>query len=180
MSATSPEMARSRKQQIADLLRAPSSHPPGRPGRLQFAQSDRNCGDARRVGADDGGASGRRSRRVSLLVGGVGIMNIMLVSVTERTREIGLRMAMGARNRDILRQFLCEAVVLSMSGGLIGIVLGVAASHAISRSFRLGDARLSERHRAIGALRARVGIFFGYYPATRAATLDPIEALRYE
>ena len=117
---------------------------------------------------------------VSLLIGGVGIMNIMLVSVSERTREIGLRLAIGARNRDVLRQFLCEAVVLSMSGGLIGIGLGVAASHVISDLFGWAT-RVSPNAIALSVLFALViGIFFGYYPATRAATLDPIEALRYE
>jgi putative ABC transport system permease protein len=117
---------------------------------------------------------------VSLLVGGIGIMNIMLVSVTERTREIGLRMAVGARGRDILLQFLVEAVTLSLIGGVIGIALGVASSQAISE-FAEWRTQLP-----LGAVvmafgfAAAVGVFFGFYPARKAARLDPIEALRYE
>lgn len=124
---------------------------------------------------------------ISLLVGGVGIMNIMLVSVTERTREIGIRMAVGARSRDILRQFLVEAVVLSCIGGLIGFVLGVATSTGATvliNSFTSGTKWpivISFPAAAIAILFAAVvGIFFGYYPARRASRLDPIEALRYE
>ena len=117
---------------------------------------------------------------VSLLVGGIGIMNIMLVSVTERTREIGLRMAVGARGRDILNQFLVEAVTLSLIGGLIGVLLGIAGDEAISRlagwptELSAGAIIL-----AVG-FAAAIGIFFGYYPARKASELSPIEALRYE
>jgi putative ABC transport system permease protein len=124
---------------------------------------------------------------ISLLVGGVGIMNIMLVSVTERTREIGIRMAVGARSKDILRQFLVEAVVLSMIGGVIGLALGVSASvglTALINSFTTGTKWpvVVSIPAAIVALlfAAAVGMFFGYYPARRASRLDPIEALRYE
>ncbi len=117
---------------------------------------------------------------VSLLVGGIGIMNIMLVSVTERTREIGLRMAVGARARDILRQFLAEAITLSMIGGLIGIVVGAAASLAIAQ-FAQWRTELSPQAVALAVgFAAAVGIFFGYYPARKASRLLPIEALRYE
>jgi putative ABC transport system permease protein len=117
---------------------------------------------------------------VSLLVGGIGIMNIMLVSVTERTREIGLRMAVGARGRDILTQFLVEAVTLSLIGGAIGVGFGLLASHAIAyfaewRTLLQLDAILL----AFG-FSAAVGIFFGFYPARKAAGLNPIDALRYE
>ncbi len=117
---------------------------------------------------------------VSLLVGGIGIMNIMLVSVTERTREIGLRMAVGARTRDILSQFLTEAVSLSVLGGFVGILLGVAVSQSLTRI--LGWPTLITP-RAIGVafvFAAGVGIFFGWYPARKASSLDPIDALRYE
>jgi putative ABC transport system permease protein len=117
---------------------------------------------------------------VSLLVGGIGIMNIMLVSVTERTREIGLRLAVGARPRDIRAQFLIESATLATLGGAIGVALGVGAAHAIARlagwpSLVSADAILL----AVG-FSALVGVFFGFYPAQRAAKLDPIEALRRE
>jgi putative ABC transport system permease protein len=117
---------------------------------------------------------------VSLIVGGIGIMNIMLVSVTERTREIGLRMAVGARSREILTQFLVEAVALALIGGLIGIALGVGCSYAIAH---LSKWRTLIDVRAIVlafGFAAMVGLFFGLYPARKAARLDPIEALRYE
>jgi putative ABC transport system permease protein len=117
---------------------------------------------------------------VSLLVGGIGIMNIMLVSVTERTREIGLRMAVGARGKDILAQFLVEAVTLSLIGGMIGIGFGLAATYAIAH---FAEWRTLVDPRAIFlafGFAAGVGIFFGFYPARKAAGLDPIEALRYE
>jgi putative ABC transport system permease protein len=117
---------------------------------------------------------------VSLLVGGIGIMNIMLVSVTERTREIGLRMAVGARGRDILLQFLVEAVTLSLIGGIIGIALGLASSQAISQ-FAEWRTQVPAQAIAIAfGFAAAVGVFFGFYPARKAARLDPIEALRYE
>jgi putative ABC transport system permease protein len=117
---------------------------------------------------------------VSLLVGGIGIMNIMLVSVTERTREIGVRMAVGATEEDVQRQFLSEAVVLSSLGGLAGIALGVIASVVIARIFQWLVV-VSPTSVGVAALfSAAVGIFFGYYPARKAARLDPIEALRYE
>jgi putative ABC transport system permease protein len=117
---------------------------------------------------------------VSLFVGGVGIMNIMLVSVTERTKEIGLRQAVGAKTRHILSQFLVEAMTLSVLGGLLGIGLGIAASHVISRV--AGWQTLVSVASILSAFvfSAFVGIFFGYYPARKAANLDPIEALRYE
>jgi putative ABC transport system permease protein len=110
---------------------------------------------------------------VSLLVGGIGIMNIMLVSVTERTREIGIRMAIGARSSAVRSQFLIESIVLSLTGGAIGIVVGVALSLAIPAF--LGWPTLVSMMAIIGSV-----VFFGYYPARKAASLDPIEALRYE
>ena len=117
---------------------------------------------------------------VSLVVGGIGIMNIMLVSVTERTREIGLRQAMGARPRDVQFQFLLEAVVLSLVGGLLGVAAGVGGSYLFNTlSTMRTELVWSSIPLAFGAA-AAVGIFFGYYPATKAAQLDPIEALRRE
>jgi putative ABC transport system permease protein len=117
---------------------------------------------------------------VSLLVGGIGIMNIMLVSVTERTREIGLRLAVGARTRDILRQFLAEAVTLSVVGGVIGIALGVAVSQSLTRGLGWPTQITPQSILVAFAFAAAVGVFFGYYPARSAANLDPIDALRYE
>ncbi|RJG03781.1 ABC transporter permease [Noviherbaspirillum sedimenti] len=117
---------------------------------------------------------------VSLLVGGIGIMNIMLVSVTERTREIGLRMAVGARGSDILTQFLVEAITLSLIGGFIGIVLGVAGSFLVSQ-FAGWATRLSPESIVLAVgFSAAIGIFFGFYPAHKASKLLPIQALRYE
>jgi putative ABC transport system permease protein len=117
---------------------------------------------------------------VSLLVGGIGIMNIMLVSVTERTREIGLRMAVGARTRDILGQFLVEAVTLSLIGGLIGVALGVGGALAIAE---LAGWRIVISPEAVVlavAFAFVIGVFFGFYPARKAARLNPVEALRFE
>jgi putative ABC transport system permease protein len=117
---------------------------------------------------------------VSLVVGGIGIMNIMLVSVTERTREIGLRMAVGARTRDILGQFLVEAVTLSLIGGLVGVLLGVGASFGIA-SVAGWNIVLSGHSILLAVAFAVVtGVFFGFYPARKAARLNPVEALRYE
>jgi putative ABC transport system permease protein len=117
---------------------------------------------------------------VSLVVGGIGIMNIMLVSVTERTREIGVRMAVGAHGSDILTQFLIEAVTLSSVGGVIGIICGIGASKVLS-TYAHWPTLISISSIAIAFLfSAAVGIFFGFYPARKAAALDPIEALRYE
>ena len=117
---------------------------------------------------------------VSLMVGGIGIMNIMLVSVTERTREIGTRMAVGAHGSDILMQFLIEAVTLSSVGGVIGIILGIGASQILS-SYAHWPTLISLSSIIIAFMfSAAVGIFFGFYPARKAAALDPIEALRYE
>jgi putative ABC transport system permease protein len=117
---------------------------------------------------------------VSLLVGGIGIMNIMIVSVTERTREIGLRMAVGARRHDILTQFLTEAVALSMIGGCIGVLLGIAGSMAFS-AFGDWPAIIPPSAGALAfTVSAAVGVFFGFYPARQASRLDPIEALRRE
>jgi putative ABC transport system permease protein len=117
---------------------------------------------------------------ISLLIGGIGIMNIMYVSVTERTKEIGLRMSIGARGVDILMQFLIEAVIISITGGLIGVVAGVSASLIVAHT--LGwPTLISEASIVISfVVCAFTGVFFGYYPAQKAARLDPIEALRYE
>jgi putative ABC transport system permease protein len=107
-------------------------------------------------------------------------MNIMLVSVTERTREIGLRMAVGARTRDILRQFLAEAVSLSVVGGLMGVALGTVVSQSLTRGLGWPTEITGASIFIAFAFAAAVGVFFGYYPARKASNLDPIEALRYE
>jgi putative ABC transport system permease protein len=117
---------------------------------------------------------------VSLLVGGIGIMNIMLVSVTERTHEIGIRMAVGATEGDVQSQFLVEAVVLSLLGGIIGILFGLVSSSAVSRLLSWPTLISPTAIGVAVAFSIAVGVFFGYYPARKAAGLDPIEALRFE
>jgi putative ABC transport system permease protein len=117
---------------------------------------------------------------VSLLVGGIGIMNIMLVSVTERTREIGTRLAIGALEREVLMQFLVEAVVLSSSGGLFGILLGLAASLGLKSALQVPFVFNPGIVITSFLFSAAVGVVFGYFPALKAARLDPIEALRHE
>jgi putative ABC transport system permease protein len=179
VSAISPETTYTAQQQITDLLRQ-------RHHLSQNEESDftvRNLADVAEAAVETnrimtwllGSIAG-----VSLLVGGIGIMNIMLVSVTERTREIGLRMAIGARGRDVLLQFLVEAVVISLLGGLLGILLGFGLSFAIER-FAQWPTSIPVNWIGISfGFAAATGVFFGFYPARKAAGLDPIEALRFE
>lgn len=179
VSAASPMLIKDVASQLTDLLRQRHRIQPGEDDdfmiRTQeeinaFATSTTTIMTAL-LGAIAG---------VSLLVGGIGIMNIMLVSVTERTREIGIRLAVGARQRDIMEQFLAEALLLSIAGGLVGIVAGVGASSFISSQFHWPT--MTPIYAVVGAFlfSAAVGVFFGFYPARKAARLDPIAALHYE
>jgi putative ABC transport system permease protein len=179
VSAVSADATYTAQQQITDLLRQRHKLAPSDPDDFTV----RNMSDIAEAANQTnsvmtmllGSIAG-----VSLLVGGIGIMNIMLVSVTERTREIGIRMAIGARSSAVRTQFLIESVVLSLAGGFAGIVLGVVVSLAIPALF--GWQTLVSPASIIGSVifSAAVGIFFGYYPARKAAALDPIDALRFE
>jgi putative ABC transport system permease protein len=167
------------QQQIISLLRQRHNIRPGRDDdftvRTQQEIAEAATATSRVMTVLLGAIAG-----VSLVVGGIGIMNIMLVSVTERTREIGVRMAVGARGKDILTQFLIEAVTLSSVGGVIGIICGIGASRVLS-IYAHWPTLISIASIAIAFLfSAAVGVFFGFYPARKAAALDPIEALRYE
>jgi putative ABC transport system permease protein len=167
------------QQQIVELLRQRHNIRPGRDDdftvRNQQEIAEAATATSRVMTLLLGAIAG-----VSLVVGGIGIMNIMLVSVTERTREIGVRLAVGAHGRDILTQFLIEAVTLSSVGGLVGIILGIGASKILS-IYAHWPTLISLSSIAIAFLfSAAVGVFFGFYPAREAARLDPIEALRYE
>ena len=167
------------QSQITDLLRQRHRIGPGREDdfivRTQQEITDASTETAKTMTLLLGSIAG-----VSLLVGGIGIMNIMLVSVTERTREIGVRMAVGARSGDILMQFLIEAVTLSLLGGLIGIGMGVGTAHLVAA--KLGWTTVVSNDSIVVAFlfSAVIGVFFGFYPARKASQLDPIDALRYE
>jgi ABC-type antimicrobial peptide transport system permease subunit len=117
---------------------------------------------------------------ISLIVGGIGIMNIMLVSVTERTKEIGLRLAVGARRRDVMLQFLVEAMVMSLIGGILGVAFGLVTARTLTAVLDWPTEISSVTLLSAFAIAAAVGILFGYYPARRASRLDPIDSLRYE
>jgi putative ABC transport system permease protein len=179
VSAASPGVSAAVARQITDLLRQRHRIQPGADDDFMIrTQEEINAfatSTTRIMTALLGAIAG-----VSLLVGGIGIMNIMLVSVTERTREIGIRLAVGARRRDILSQFLAEALMLSVAGGLIGIGVGMAAAAILAREFNWPT--LTPISAVVGAFlfSAAVGVFFGFYPARRAARLDPIAALHYE
>ncbi len=183
VQAISAENVSSANEEIAAILRARHRTPIGADDFTIFTQQDfletaRTITNVLTIFL--GGIAA-----ISLLVGGIGIMNIMLVSVTERTREIGLRKAVGARKRDIMLQFLTESAMLSLMGGLIGIVLGWALSQAVGAIAAASDAELFPNVGIDAVLlatlfSAAVGLFFGLYPAKRAADLQPVEALRYE
>jgi len=167
------------QKQIIDLLRQRHNIRPGRDDDFTV-RSQQEIADAATATTNVMTGLLGAIAGVSLVVGGIGIMNIMLVSVTERTREIGTRMAVGAHGRDILAQFLIEAISLSSVGGILGIIIGIAAAKTIAIT-RHWPALISPGSIVIAFLvSAAVGIFFGFYPARKAAALDPIEALRYE
>jgi len=182
ISAVSAETTAEAKRQIEELLRVRHRIAPG-------AEDDFQVGNMSEVSEQAAESTKIMTlllgsiASISLLVGGIGIMNIMLVSVTERIREIGIRMAVGAKERDILLQFLTEAIVLSVFGGLIGIGFGVGASKLIRRVPIFSNFSTAVSLNSIimaFVFAAAVGIFFGFYPARKASRLDPIEALRYE
>ncbi len=183
VQAVSPEQVEAAQQEIGDVLRARHRTPIGEEDFSVFSQTDIVAVASSITSILTiflGGIAG-----ISLLVGGIGIMNIMLVSVTERTREIGLRKALGARKRDILLQFLTESALLSMLGGVIGILFGwligvVVAQIAAASGTPLPVAVTADSVLLAVVFSTAVGLFFGIYPANRAASLQPVEALRYE
>jgi len=179
LSAASQQVTADAQRDVAALLRARHN--------LRSGQEDdfavRNLSDVAESAAETSRVmtlllSGIAA--VSLLVGGIGIMNIMLVSVTERTREIGIRMAVGARSKHVQAQFLIESLVLGLLGGLTGIAVGVGAAYALSHFFGWANSLSPVAMFGSALFSMLIGIFFGYYPARKAASLDPIEALRFE
>jgi putative ABC transport system permease protein len=179
VSATTPEDAALAEEQVTELLRDRHHIAPGAEDDFQVRNMV-EVAEAEAEGARTMGNLLAAVAAVSLLIAGIGIMNIMLVSVTERTREIGLRMAVGARPRDLLLQFLGESLVLSMLGGLLGVGLGVAGSDGMSRWLGWPLLLRSDAIVIAVGVSAIVGVVFGLYPAWRAAALDPIDALRFE
>jgi putative ABC transport system permease protein len=178
-SAVSPDSVAPAQAQIASLLRQRHS--------LRPSQDDDFIIRSANALAETQAQSGRvmtmllaSIASVSLLVGGIGIMNIMLVSVTERTREIGVRIAVGATDRDVQLQFLSEALVLSLAGGAVGVLVGILGSKSLSDMLHCPTSIPLESIAIAVVFSAAVGVFFGYYPARKAANLDPIEALRFE
>src|SRR5215467_5414065 len=179
VSAASASDTSATAERIATLLRVRHKIQPGDPDDFQVRTLEEMA--AVRVQATQTMTALLASiAGVSLLVGGIGIMNIMLVSVTERTREIGLRMAIGARGRDVLLQFLVEAVVLSLFGGAVGIALGYGLSQGLTAWKQWPTAISADAVVVAFGFAAATGVFFGFYPARKAAALDPIDALRFE
>ncbi len=179
VSAVSADQTQTAKDQITMLLRQRHRIQPGRDDDFNI----RNLSDITEAATSSATVMAvllGSIASVSLLVGGIGIMNIMLVSVTERTREIGIRMAVGARSRDIMLQFIVEAVVMAASGGIIGILLGIGSSTLLKYMVDLPALIRPDIIVISFLVSGSVGVFFGFYPARKAAHLDPIEALRYE
>jgi putative ABC transport system permease protein len=178
-SAVSADQLIPVQNSITELLRQRHHIQPGRDDDF-IIRNQQEITEARTATAETMTALLAGVAIISLIVGGIGIMNIMLVSVTERTREIGIRMAVGARGHDILLQFLIEAVTLSSTGGLLGIVLGIGGAQTITLIKGWPTMVSAESILIAFVFSAAVGIFFGFYPARKASQLDPIEALRYE
>jgi putative ABC transport system permease protein len=179
VAAVSEDRMHEAQRQIEQLLRQRHRIAPGEESDFMMRSQDEIASTAAETSRTLGILLGSVAA-ISLLVGGIGIMNIMLVSVTERTREIGIRMAVGAKARHVLAQFLLEALILSIVGGGIGAVLGIAASRLISQFAGWPTIVLPGAVAVAFGFAALIGIFFGYYPARKASRLDPIEALRYE
>jgi putative ABC transport system permease protein len=179
VSAVTKKQIPEAQQQITDLLRA--RHKLGYGDENDFTiRTQTEIADAQSATANIMTILLASIASISLLVGGIGVMNIMLVSVTERTREIGIRISIGARQRDILTQFLMEAIVMSVLGGLIGILFGVVASNLVSEFAGWPTFVTTQSIIMAVSFSMAVGVFFGYYPARKASGLNPIDALRYE
>ena len=179
ISADFPDNVNRVAAEITAVLRAEHELPPGDPDDFMVrTQTDMTSMRSQMTQTMTGLLAGIAG--VSLIVGGIGIMNIMLVSVTERTREIGLRMALGAKGRDVLWQFLVEAIVLSLVGGVVGIGLGFGISEGLTQFLQWPTAFPADAVVLAVGFAAATGIFFGFYPARQAARLDPIESLRFE
>ena len=179
VSAVSQDAVPEAIQQIDSLLRQRHRIPPGGDADFMMRSQEEIASTAAQTSRTLSILLGAVAA-VSLLVGGIGIMNIMLVSVTERTREIGIRMAIGAKGRHVLLQFLLEAITLSIAGGAIGVLLGIGGSKLVSR-FAGWPVEISTSSVALAfGFAAAIGVFFGFYPARKASRLDPIDALRYE
>jgi putative ABC transport system permease protein len=179
VQATSSETTQRALADVRALLRDRHHIPPGGDDDFSIRNLSEIAG-AQAQGTDTMTTLLASVAAVSLLVGGIGIMNIMLVSVTERTREIGIRMAIGAKPASILLQFLIEALVLSLAGGLIGVALGVGVATYLAGKFRWPMQIQVDVIAVSVGFSALVGVVFGLYPARKASQLDPIDALRYE